>query len=86
VPDPPIGHVAGTHTAPEAPSPPYEFVPLIRAHRADDSVTTAIGRILRADLAVVDDIGLLPAGPDAAEGLCRLADAACELRAVLDVP
>jgi DNA replication protein DnaC len=31
---------------------------LIRAHRADDSVTKAIGRILRADLVVVDDIGL----------------------------
>ena len=51
---------------------------LIRRHRADDSVTKAIGRILRADLVVVDDIGLLPAGPDAAEGLYRLADAAYE--------
>jgi hypothetical protein len=27
---------------------------LVRAHRADDSVTKAITRILRADLAVVD--------------------------------
>ncbi|WP_410968096.1 ATP-binding protein, partial [Salmonella sp. SAL04281] len=42
---------------------------LVRRHRADDSVTKAITRILRADLAVVDDIGLLPVGPDAAEGL-----------------
>jgi DNA replication protein DnaC len=55
---------------------------LIRAHRADDSVTKAIGRILRADLVVVDDIGLLPVGPDAAEGLYRLADAAYEKRSV----
>ena len=47
-------------------------------HRADDSVTKAIGRILRADLVVVDDIGLLPVGPDAAEGLYRLVDAAYE--------
>jgi DNA replication protein DnaC len=54
---------------------------LIRAHRADDSVTKAIGRILRADL-VLDDIGLLPVGPDAAEGLYRLVDAAYEKRSV----
>ena len=50
---------------------------LVRRHRADDTVTKAIGRILRADLACVDDIGLLPVGVDAAEGLYRLVDAAC---------
>ena len=33
---------------------------LLRRHRADDTVTKAIARILRADLVVVDDIGLLP--------------------------
>jgi len=55
---------------------------LIRRHRADDSVTKAISRILRADLVVVDDIGLLPVGPDAAEGLYRLVDAAYERRSV----
>lgn len=55
---------------------------LIRRHRADDSVTKAIGRILRADLVVVDDIGLLPVGQDAAEGLYRLVDAAYERRSV----
>ena len=41
---------------------------LLRRHR-DDSVTKAISRVLRADLVVVDDIGLLPVSPDAAEGL-----------------
>jgi DNA replication protein DnaC len=40
---------------------------LVRRHRADDSVTRAITRILRAELVVVDDIGLLAVGPDAAE-------------------
>jgi DNA replication protein DnaC len=55
---------------------------LVRRHRADDSVTKAISRILRADLVVVDDIGLLPVGPDAAEGLYRLVDAAYERRSV----
>jgi len=55
---------------------------LVRAHRADDSVTRAIARILRADMVVVDDIGLLPVGPDAAEGLYRLVDAAYEKRSI----
>jgi DNA replication protein DnaC len=55
---------------------------LVRRHRADDSVTKAVARILRADLVVVDDIGLLPVGPDAAEGLYRLVDAAYEHRSV----
>jgi len=54
----------------------------VRAHRADDSVTKAITRILRADMVVVDDIGLLPVGSDAAEGLYRLVDAAYEKRSV----
>jgi DNA replication protein DnaC len=55
---------------------------LLRRHRADDTVTKAITRVLRADLVVVDDIGLLPVAPDAAEGLYRLVDAAYEKRSV----
>ena len=55
---------------------------LVRRHRSDDSVTKAITRILRADLIICDDIGLLPVGPDAAEGLYRLVDAAYEKRSV----
>jgi DNA replication protein DnaC len=55
---------------------------LVRRHRADDSLTKAITRILRADLVIVDDIGLLPVSTDAAEGLYRLTDAAYERRSV----
>lgn len=55
---------------------------LVRRHRVDDSVAKAVDRILRADLVVVDDIGLLPASPDAAEGFFRLVDAAYERRSV----
>ncbi|MEO5321647.1 IS21-like element helper ATPase IstB [Arthrobacter sp. CC3] len=55
---------------------------LIRAHRTDDSVTRAINRVLRADLVVVDDIGLLAVGADAAEGLYRVVDAAYEKRSI----
>ncbi|MCT1640519.1 IS21-like element helper ATPase IstB [Dietzia cinnamea] len=55
---------------------------LLRRHRADDTVTKAIAKILRADLIIVDDIGLLPVATDAAEGLYRLVDAAYEKRAI----
>lgn len=46
-----------------------ELGALVRRHRADDSITKAIRRITRVDLIVVDDIGMLPVGEDAAEGL-----------------
>jgi len=55
---------------------------LVRRHRADDTVTKAITRILRSDLVMVDDIGLLAVGADAAEGLYRLVDAAYEKRSI----
>jgi DNA replication protein DnaC len=55
---------------------------LVHAHRADDTVTKAVARILRAELVVVDDIGLLPVSHDAAEGLYRIVDAAYEKRSI----
>ncbi|SEQ26318.1 IstB-like ATP binding protein [Arthrobacter sp. OV608] len=55
---------------------------LVRAHRTDDSVTRAFARILRAELVVIDDIGLLLVATDAAEGLYRVVDAAYEKRSV----
>ena len=55
---------------------------LVRRHRADDTVTKAITKILRADLVCIDDIGLLAVGADAAEGLYRLVDAAYEKRSI----
>lgn len=55
---------------------------LIRRHRVDDSVSKAISRITRTDLIIVDDIGLLPVSPDAAEGFYRLVDAAYERRSL----
>ncbi|MBF6102398.1 ATP-binding protein, partial [Nocardia cyriacigeorgica] len=55
---------------------------LMRRHRVDDSITRAITRLIRTDLIIVDDIGLLPVSPDAAEGFYRLVDAAYERRAL----
>jgi len=59
-----------------------ELGALVRRHRADEPVARAITRITRADLIVVDDIGMLPVGPDAAEGFYRLVDAAYERRSL----
>jgi DNA replication protein DnaC len=55
---------------------------LLRRHRADDSVSKAIGRLIRADLIVIDDIAMLPVTPDAAEALFRIVDAAYEKRSI----
>lgn len=56
---------------------------LIRRHRIDDSITKGFAPIGRVHLVVVDDIGLLPISPDAAEGLYRLVDACYEQRSIV---
>ncbi len=48
----------------------------------DGSTTKTITRITRAELIVVDDIGMLPSGQAAAEAFYRLVDAAYERRSV----
>lgn len=55
---------------------------LVRRHRADDSIARALTRLIRSDLIIIDDIGLLPVSPDAAEGFYRLVDAAYERRSL----
>lgn len=50
--------------------------------KADASVAKTVARITRAELIVVDDIGMLPAGQDAAEAFYRVVDAAYERRSV----
>lgn len=55
---------------------------LVRAHRADDSLAKAVAKIVRAELIVIDDVGLLPVGTDAAEGLYRIVEAAYERKSV----
>jgi DNA replication protein DnaC len=55
---------------------------LLRRHRADDSTAKAIAKLTRAELIIIDDVGLLPVFPDAAEALFRLVDAAYEKRSI----
>ena len=55
---------------------------LLHRHRADDSVAKAIGQLIRADLIIIDDVGLLPISPAEAEALFRVVDAAYEKRSI----
>jgi DNA replication protein DnaC len=55
---------------------------LVHRHRADNSVNRAIAKLIRADLVIVDDVGLLPVSADAAEALFRVVDAAYEKRSI----
>jgi DNA replication protein DnaC len=55
---------------------------LLRRHRADDSITKAITKLIRCDLILIDDVGLLPVSPDAADALFRVVDAAYEKRSI----
>src|SRR5688500_13710307 len=54
----------------------------INRAKADGSVARAVTRICSVDLVVVDDIGMLPAGQEAAEAVYRVVDAAYERRSV----
>jgi len=50
--------------------------------KVDGSVGRVVARICRSELIVVDDIGMLPAGAEAAEAFYRVVDAAYERRSV----
>lgn len=50
--------------------------------KVDASVSRVVAPICRSDLIVVDDIGMLPAGQEAAEAFYRVVDAAYERRSV----
>ncbi|WP_306819957.1 ATP-binding protein [Streptomyces sp. CA-210063] len=50
--------------------------------KVDGSTARTVARICRADLIVIDDIGLLPVGEDAAETFYRIIDAAYERRSI----
>lgn len=59
---------------------------MVRRHRVDDSIARALAEIVRSDLIIVDDIGVLPVSEDAAEGFYRLVDAAYERRSIAVSP
>lgn len=54
----------------------------INSSKVDTSTAKVVAKICRADLIVVDDIGMLPAGQAEAEALYRITDAAYERRSL----
>jgi DNA replication protein DnaC len=54
----------------------------ITKSKVDGSTARTVAKICRADLIVIDDIGMLPAGEDAAEAFYRIVDAAYERRSI----
>ena len=54
----------------------------ITKSKVDGSTARTVARICGCDLIVVDDMGMLPAGQDAAEAFYRIIDAAYERRSI----
>lgn len=77
-----LGHLAIDHGKTVAFHTLETLAALIARHRADESVGKAIGKLIRADLIVIDDVGLLPVSSEAAEALFRVVDAAYEKRSI----
>jgi DNA replication protein DnaC len=77
-----LGHLAIDHGKTVAWHTLESLALLLRRHRADDTVAKAIGRLIRADLIVIDEIGMLAVAADAAEALFRVVDAAYEKRSI----
>jgi DNA replication protein DnaC len=77
-----LGHHAIDHGKTVAWHTLESLAALLTRHRADDTVTKAIAKLIRADLIVIDDVGLLPVSPDEAEALFRVIDAAYERRSI----
>jgi DNA replication protein DnaC len=77
-----LGHLAIDRGKTVAWHTPETLAALIHRHRADDSVQRAIAKLIRADLVVIDDVGLLPVSAEAAEAMFRVVDAAYETRSV----
>jgi len=77
-----LGHLAIDKGRTVAWHTPETLAQVLRRHRVDDSIGKAITKLIRADLVVIDDVGLLPISTDAAEALFRVVDAAYEKRSI----
>ncbi len=77
-----LGHLAIDKGRTVAWHTPETLAQLLRRHRVDDSVNKAISKLIRVDLLVIDDVGLLPISTDAAEA--PVPRRRCRLRETLD--
>ena len=78
-----LGHTAVDHGAHVSWFSLEQLCQIVRRGRADDTTGRAIKKIMRADVIVIDDIGLLPVAADTAEALYRVVDAAYEKRSIV---
>jgi DNA replication protein DnaC len=77
-----LGHAAIDHGAHVSWFSLEQLGHIVRRGRADDTTGRAIKRIMRADVIIIDDIGLLPVAAETAEALYRVVDAAYEKRSI----
>jgi DNA replication protein DnaC len=77
-----LGHLAIDHGRTVAWHTLETLAALFRRHRADDSISKAVSKLIRSELILIDDVGLLPVSTDAAEALFRVVDAAYEKRSI----
>jgi DNA replication protein DnaC len=77
-----LGHTAVDHGAHVSWFSLEQLGQIVRRGRADDTTGRAIKRIMRADVIIIDDIGLLPVAAETAEALYRVVDAAYEKRSI----
>lgn len=77
-----LGHAAIDHGAHVSWFSLEHLGQLVRRGRADDTTGRTIKRIMRADVIIIDDIGLLPVAAETAEALYRVVDAAYEKRSI----
>jgi DNA replication protein DnaC len=77
-----LGHLAIDHGKTVAWHTLETLAALFRRHRADDSINKAVSKLIRSDLILIDEVGLLPVSADAAEALFRVVDAAYEKRSI----
>lgn len=78
-----LGHLAIEHRMNVAWFSVEDVGSLVRRHRIDDSISKALLPLTKAQLIIVDDLGMLPISPDAQEGLYRIVDAAYEKHSLL---
>ncbi|MGD9706027.1 MAG: IS21-like element helper ATPase IstB [Acidimicrobiia bacterium] len=77
-----LGHAAIDHGAHVSWFSLEHLGHIVRRGRADDTTGRTIKRIMRADVIIIDDIGLLPVAAETAEALYRVVDAAYEKRSI----
>ena len=76
------GTSRSTKAAPSRGTRPRRSRNCCAATASTTAINKAIGKLIRVDLILIDDVGLLPISTDAADALFRVVDAAYEKRSI----